>query len=65
MKKIYLVKRYKEFPKRRGTDRKLGTFRNRKQAEEYAISLNEQYKTRYYVEDVEDIGQKEKMSVRT
>ena len=53
MKKLYRVKRFREFPKRQGIDKLMGTFKTRRQAEEYSISLNAQYNSRYYVEDID------------
>ena len=53
MKKLYLVKMFRDFPKRQGKDRLLGEFLNLKQAQEYSIALNSQYEKRYYVEEID------------
>ena len=53
MRKLYRVRRFREFPKRQGIDRLKGTFKTRRQAEEYSTSLNAQYNSRYYVEVIE------------
>lgn len=52
MEKIYRVKRFQEFPKRKGNDRVMKEFKNLKQAQLYSISLNEKFSTRFYVEEI-------------
>jgi hypothetical protein len=58
MKKNYRVRRFKQFPKRSSSDVIEKTFTSLKQAQLYAIKLNESedsqlYDTRWYVDEVE------------
>jgi ribosomal 30S subunit maturation factor RimM len=50
LKREFEVRRYSEFPKQIVCeDLVMKRFKNQKQAQEYSIKLNREYKTRYYV----------------
>jgi hypothetical protein len=52
MTKIYRVKRFAQFPNRKGNDRVMKEFGSLKQAQLYSIGLNEKYASRFYVEEI-------------
>jgi len=52
MEKVYRVKRFQVFPKRKGNDRVMKEFKTLKQAQLCSVNLNERFNTRFYVEEI-------------
>jgi hypothetical protein len=53
METIYLVKRFKNFPKRKANDTVMKRLKSLKQAQLLSISLNEKFNSRFYVEKID------------